>query len=219
MSADTLRAGLQALVNEVYGGSVVQASLDAGLARASVCTWTKGATPGLPWLLQLCFNAGADIVELVRGACRLLDDRWMTGRKYEVVARSYTFAAAEDSQVREQLLQAAGEDQPPSVREFARQYGLHVDTPGKRFAKEASLLSLARQRYLKGERQEQYVRAVDTYTRAAQTLRERGKTVHECSLQRESGLVAFSQNEVRVRALQAVLAQFRQSAAPASAGA
>jgi plasmid stability protein len=178
LSAESLRAGLLALVNDVYGGSVVRASTDAGLARASVCTWVKGATPGLPWLLQLCFHAGADIVALVCGSIRLLDDRSTAGRKHDVVPRSYTLAPVEEAEVREQLLKAAEEERPPSIQEFARQHGMHVDTPRKRFGNEARVLLLARQRFLGKEREEQYSKAVQMYTRAAHNLREQGKGVH-----------------------------------------
>jgi plasmid stability protein len=133
------------------------------------------------------------------------------------VARPYQFSETNDTEVRDLLRQAAMETNPPSLHEFARRHGLHVDTPRKRFAQEANVLSVAHQKLIERKRQEQYVKALESYTRSAESLRERGMSVHERSLQQDSGLVAFSQNEVRVRALRTVLAQHRHVAARALA--
>lgn len=206
---ESLRAGLKQLVSAVYGGSVVRASREAGLSRASVCTWAAGGRPGLPWLVQLCLHAGADVVQLLGGSYSPLDDQSMTGKQYDVMGRTYNFAQTDNETVRQLLREAAREANPPSLREFARRHGLHIDTPKKRFPAEARALAEVGRAHLKRIRQMQYEEAVASYTRAAQALQGKGLCIHERSVQQESGVVAFSQNASRVRALQSVLSRFR----------
>lgn len=70
-SAQSLQRGLRDLVDHVYGGSVVAASLTAGLSRSSVCTWVSGKhRPSLAGLMQLCHHAGADALKLLIGRFR-----------------------------------------------------------------------------------------------------------------------------------------------------
>lgn len=216
-TGETLKAGLRALVQSVHEGSVVRASREAGLSRASVCTWVQGATPALPWLLQLCFNSGADVLALLGGAFETLPDAWTTGRRYDVLVRPYKHTACDLESVREALVSAALSPNPPSVREFARQHDMHIDMPRRKFPQEARALSAAHQQHLKCRHEGQYMAAVAAYTRAAEEIAAGGKTVHVGVLQRQSGVVAFSQNEPRVRALNEVLSKFRAGEAQARA--
>lgn len=207
---EALQQGLRALVAAAYGGSVVRASRDAGLSRASVCTWVRGGAPALPWLLQLCFHAGADVLALLAGSFELLPDPWTAGRRHDVHVRPYKFSGVDVESVREEMRRAASSPNPPSVHEFARRHDMHIDTPRHRFAAEAKALSDAHRRQQERLRQEQYDATVAAYMRAAEGIQAKGKTVHVGVLQRESGLVAFSQNDFRVRAMNEVVQKFRQ---------
>ena len=65
-----LQQGLRKVVDGAYHGSVVAASLGAGLSRASVCTWVSGKfKPSFAGLMQLCHHARVDVVELLGGRC------------------------------------------------------------------------------------------------------------------------------------------------------
>jgi hypothetical protein len=209
---ESFRQGLNEVVQSTYGGSVVRASRDAGLSRASVCTWSRGAKPSLPWILQLCFHACADVVAMLGGSFQFSTEPWTAGRKIEVLPRPYTFAGVDDDQIRERLRAAAQLAEPPSLREFARLHGMHIDTPRNRFPVEARLLAAARKIFEARERERLYEEALAAYDGAAQRLWATGRSVTKNVLQREAGLMAFSQNAVRVRALETVLSMFKTEA-------
>lgn len=204
-----LQSGLKELVDRTYDGSVVAASLSSGLARASVHSWVAGARPGLPWLLQLCMHAGADPVALLGGSFVALPDQALSGRQYEVLPRDYKFAATDDATIRQRLTEASQAAEPPSIREFARECGIHVDTPRQRFPAEVTLLAAARKSYVERLNEERYQAAVQAYRAAAKALAAEGMTIHIKRVQERSGLVAFSQHRSRVRALRTVMAEFR----------
>lgn len=209
---ETLRSGLVELVKGAFKGSVVRASRESGLSRASVCTWVKGATPGLPWLLQLCFTARADVVALLGGSFRLLENDGSARESIDVMPRTYNQAALTAPEISQLLRQAVSEPEPPTLRQFALRNGLHPDTPRHRFPEEATALARARATYEERAREQRFRQAVGAYTAAGHSLQQRGLAVHAKSLQTESGLVAFSQHPPRVRALNAALTGFRNQA-------
>jgi hypothetical protein len=220
-SAEKLRSGLAEMVKEVYNDSVVAASQGAGLSRASVSTWIRGVfAPGLPWLLQLCYHARADVVALLGGKYKALklDAEDKARSRTNVVERTYSKADKTPSELKELLIDAALEDEPPSVAEFAARHGLHVDSPRHRFPDETRKLVAAHKRRLEVEQKVRVTEAAVAYKMAALALRRAGKRVHEKSLQQEAGLVAFSQNPLRRRALDAVLSEFRPPQADSATG-
>lgn len=212
-SAESLRTGLTELVKCVYGGSVVRASQQAGLSRASVYTWVAGEIlAGLPGLLQICFHAKADVCALIDGVYRSLDSspaEKSPPRRLQVVERTYNRSELNDDQIRELLEAAATEAEPPSLMQFARRHGLNVDVPRQRFVREAAVLAAANAQHMQLVYERRYVEAVHAYTAAVQALLRQGLSVHAKSIQKQSGVVAFSQNHPRVRALQEVLSKHR----------
>lgn len=202
-----MRAGLSELVDRTYGGSVVRASAEAGLSRSSVSTRVTGKfLPGLPWLLQLCFNAGADIRAVIGAPFPLLHkDGVGESSILRVVPRTYTHASLSDDEISRLLAEAAMEAAPPSAAVFAKRHGLHRDTARKKFRKEAPELVAAHHAYEQGVNERRYAEAVRAYDAAGEALTQQGKKVHAKSIQVASGLVAFSQNGARVRAMKTAL--------------
>jgi hypothetical protein len=216
-SPASMRQGLVALVEEVYGGSVVRASREAGLSRSSVSVWVAGDfTPGLPWLLQLCSHARADVCALLDGSFKAMgaadEDHSAERRPMEVIHRRYERPELTDIQIRELLLDAAKEAEPPSTARFARRHCLNADVLRKRFVQESRALAAANSEYMERVYERRYADSVASYSAAAHALLRQGKGVHARSLQQQSGLVAFSQNQLRVRALRAVMEKFRRGA-------
>ena len=207
-SADALRSGLKSLVASTYGGSAVRASLDSGLSRASVSTWIAGKfLPGLPWLLQLCYNAGADIRSLIGGPFRLVAEQLSSdGPSLRAVPRNYERSALNRSEIASLLVDAASMEDPPTIKALARQHGLHPDTTRHRCPAENALLAKASLARLSRMYEGQFNDSARAYKTAAQALVKDGQAVHARSVQERSGLVAFGQNRSRVRALQKTLA-------------
>ena len=220
--AESLRTGLAELVKSFYGGSVVRASQQAGLSRASVHTWLAGEIlAGLPGLLQLCFHAKADICALIDGVYRSLhssSDEKEPLRSLQVVERTYNRSELNDDQIRELLEATATEAEPPSLMQFARRHGLNVDVPRQRFVREAAMLAAANAQHMQLVYERRYAEAVHAYTAAVQALLRQGLSVHAKSIQKQSGVVAFSQNQLRVRALRQVLSEHRQKAGEEDGG-
>ena len=68
LSPELLRAGIQRMVDERFGGSVVRAASEVGLSRSLVCTWVKGTKkPSLGLLLTLCHKAEAELIGVLEG--------------------------------------------------------------------------------------------------------------------------------------------------------
>lgn len=215
-SPRTVRQGLTALVQAAYGGSVVLAALQAGLSRGAVCMWVKGtAVPGLPWLLRLCFHSGADVIALLGGSFRRLgaDEREQSRQLSEVVEREYTKRPTYSKpQLKKFLLAALDAAEPLSPAELSRRLGLHRDQLRKRCPEESQALAAAHDAHRRRVYEQRYRQAVGAYTKAACALRKRGKRAHAKALQVESGVVAFSRNAPRVRALREVMSAFARGA-------
>lgn len=200
----SLQTGLQSLVAEVYDGSVVRASAHTGLSKSSVSTWVRGARAGLPWVLQLCLHAGADVVALLEGNFSSLPT--VADGPHKVSPRTYRRAQHGAQDIKKWLNEAAAEQQPPSLREFGRRHGIHHDVIRRRFPHEGAGLSKSRTAHLKIQRDQLHEQALEAYERAAQTLKARGKAVHQRTLQQESGLMAIGRrNGYRYKAMRTVL--------------
>jgi TniQ len=207
VTKDSLQAGLVKLVESEYG-TVVEASLQAGLPRASVWSWTKTSMrPALAGLMQLCHHAGCDVVALLEG--KFIPLREVSAGVHKVVQRTYIRTTHTDDEIRQLLLLAATEEAPPTLSAFSRRLGLNEDAPRRRFPEEAQVLVAANSAYARAESQRKFDEALATYNAAAETLIDKGMPVGPKYLQQESRLVAFSQNEPRVRAMNTVIARYQ----------
>lgn len=215
-SKSTLQAGLEALVKSHYGGSTVNAALQSGLSRASVWAWRNtDMRPALPGLMQLCFHAGCDVVALLGGEAVSLHET--STQPHQVLQRTYIRAKHSDDQIREMLLLAAQEAMPPTLAAFSRRIGLNEDAPRHRFPEESRVLAAANMAYTLAANQRKFDDALATYSAAAEALAAKGMRVAAKYLQLESGLVAFSQNEPRVRAMNMVIARYENGTPSANA--
>lgn len=207
MTPTTLQRGLQQVVEHVYGGSVVRAAVKASLCRASVSNWSRGiGRPSLSALMQLCLHAKADLTALLSG--NFVSSGQGDGRstQHRVVKRQYVRARLNDEQMRAALDAAAQEPEPPSMSCLGARLGINMEVARRKFPEEAGRLKAAHEAMMEAEYRQRYADAVGAYTTAAAALKDRGEPVCEKYLQSESGLVAFSRNAPRVRAMHEVIA-------------
>ena len=212
ITQETLLKGLRTLVNESFGGSVVRAAVESGMSRGLVCTWLKGAKPGLPWVVQLCFHAGVSIAALARGEVRRACSSGGAGTAtHKAVPRTYQRASQSRAEMRSLLRSAASAPDTPSLERFAADNGLHPRALREWFPEEVrALTSLTLTRRQK-DSEERYSAALRAYGAAAEELRSKGDAVHARTVQQASGMVAFSRNRPRARALEVVLAKHSTS--------
>ena len=219
VSDATLRAGIRALVIERFGGSVVRASVESGLTRSLVCTWLKGSRPALPWVLQLCHHAGVSIVGLVKGKVQEADTKVAAGiATQKVVPRKYERTQQSRAEIEELLRAALLTDHPPTIIKFANQHRLNERMLRDWFPKEVRALGALTVERRDRDSQARYSAALEAYGAAAELMQMRGETVHARTLQQVSGMVAFSRNPNRVRALKEVLARYKPTAAAGMKG-
>ena len=229
-TADRLQRGLYELVDDVYQGSVVRASLSAGLSRGSVCTWVAGKhKPSLAGLMQLCHNANADVVELFSGRLETVPEPGSTTDEcadklaaddeeavalerrppIDLLERGYTRRTCEDD-LRTGLELAVLESPPPNLSQLAAR----LET-GSRFLREkwpaevAALLEVSA-RYRRTQEEVKFEETVATFERCAGELATRGRPVTPKYLQAASGLVVFRQNLSRTRAMSEVVSRYAQ---------
>jgi hypothetical protein len=107
--------------------------------------------------------------------------------------------------MRSELASAALAPSPPSLRSVCDRLGIVPRFAREKFPDDARRLSTAHAQVLAAQRQQRFTRSVDAYTAAAVALKNRGVAVGTKYLQQESGLVAFTRNDSRVRALRQVL--------------
>lgn len=230
-TADRLQRGLYELVDDVYQGSVVRASLSAGLSRGSVCTWVAGKyRPSLAGLMQLCHHARVDVVELFSGRLETVpepgaiedaeamdafaaDDAEAVALErrpaIDLLERGYIRRTCEDD-LRIGLEMAVMESPPPNLRQLA----VRLET-SRRFLREkwpdqADALREASARYRREQEQVKFVATVATFERCAEELVSRGMPVTPKYLQAASGLVTFRQNLSRARAMSGVVSRYSQ---------
>lgn len=214
-----LREGISKLVNARYGGSVVSAAQDAGLSRGTVCIWLRGSRAALPYVLQLCVRTGADVEHLLQGEYVRAAENYAECSDLRVPAQ-YRYNNLSSQTLKQLLTEASRRPIPPSVHAFAREIGIHIDTPRHRAPQEARLLSSAYARSCAERSQKveaQYERA---YEAAAMGLLAEGRGVHRKSLQERSGVHGFRADSPKRRALERVVAAHgSQTARPASSSA
>lgn len=210
LTRETLVRGLRKLVNEAFGGRVVDASLTSGLARATVHNWIAGPSrPNLPMLLQLCLCAKADLLALMRGHLQpateadTLDFAALPDLAPRTYVRSTASAQAIEAALRDALL---GEP-VVTIRETCAKLGITTRRARKLFPHLVRELGARFVAHARLEHERRFQRAVVAYGQAAEELSAEGKVVGAKYVQQRAGLVAFSQNPLRARALQDVLAK------------
>lgn len=219
VSDASLRAGIRALVSERFNGSVVRASIESGLSRSLVCTWLKGSKPTLPWVLQLCHHAGVSIVALVGGQVQEADIKGAAGGETQrVVPRTYERTQLNRAEIEDRLQAALLMDHPPTIRCFAKQHNLKERLLRNWFPKEVRALGELTVERQGRDSQERYLTALKAYSAAAELMQARGDAVHTRTLQQVSGIVAFSRNQIRVRAIEEVLARYKPPLTAAAKG-
>ena len=206
LSPDRLQTGLKCLVDQRYNGSVVDAALDAGLSRASVCWWIRGRGKlSLGMLMQLCHRAEADIVELVEGR---YVGRASDRQPIQANERCYTRTTTSWPEMADALKSALLESPPPNTREVARRLGVSHRMLSDRLPKDFSRLAAEAKRRRDLRSMALYAEAVETYSLTAKSLVADNRRVSSALLQRESGLSSFSRNANRTRAISEVVGRY-----------
>ncbi len=209
LNLETLRAGLRELVKARYGGSVVRASREAGLARASVCTWAGGkGRPSLAMLAQLCHHGEAGLVALLEGRYECAPARGGSGEHFRTEARPYQRASMPWSEVRAAILKATTEVPPPSLAALAKRIGVSKRVMRSKLPQETSELVVRNTAHRRACDRQRYAESVAAYTACAQHLMSQGIKVSSKHLQKHSGLSAFSQNKAKARALAEVVGRY-----------
>lgn len=215
-SPATLQAGLRAALDAAFEGQVVRAAREVGLSRGTVCTWAAGKIrPNLTGLARIACHADLDLVEMFSGrAVRLsarpqvlgtVDGQGAPGR-LRGYRRMTDLAAVEEA-----LRQAVLEESPPSLKQFANSRGItsrHVRELWPALANALTAASALRQQQECVEKASQTLAA---YEMSAASLKKQGISVTPKSLQRTSGLVAFTHNRPRVAALRQVIKKYSTS--------
>lgn len=208
LSLESFRQGLQAVMDADYGGSPVKAALESNCGRTTIFNWTKGGRPALPSLLRLCAHSKIDVIALLKGRRQLLT--LGDGGKYDVLKRGYSKRRDDKDELRQKLLDAASLPVPPSVKEFARSNGLYIEYPRRHFRKESDLLAEAHRLHLKKRWEYRHNEQRAAFCAAASSLRERGEVVTSKAVQKEAGIIVFSQNQRRMRSLYEALESAQQ---------
>lgn len=207
-SPESFRAGLTRLLELRFDGSVVSAAREAKLSRGLVCSWKKGSRPGLPWLLQLCLVAGADLSSLLCGNVVLTAP---LGLQSSAIKRAYRRTQIPTLDLASRIKAAAHRPSPPSLASVAKELGVHVDTLRALCPDACEELRAARAEDTKQRRERQYVTALKAFMEAGEVLKfAKGKRVTSAALQKQSGLTVYacSRSKVREQALLAVIRHF-----------
>ena len=229
-TGDRFQRGLYELVDDVYQGSVVRASLSAGLSRGSVCTWVAGKhKPSLAGLMQLCHNANVDVVELFSGRLETVPEPGATTDEcadklaaddeeavalerrppIDLLERGYTRRTCEDD-LRTGLELAVLESPPPNLSQLAARLETGSRFLREKWPAEVAALLEASARYRRTQEEVKFEETVATFERCAGELATRGRPVTPKYLQAASGLVVFRQNLSRTRAMSEVVSRYAQ---------
>jgi hypothetical protein len=208
-----LAAGIKDLVDKVFCGSAVRASLESGLARATVWNWLKGSRPSLSQLVQVCVHANADLVALFDGRYSPVSE---TGEglslSRKLADRPYVRTPLTDEQMSAALTEALDAAEAVSAAKVCARLGVDPKTARNRFPELTHRLG---QRFLAASAEDgrrRFRAAQAAYVKAASDLQAEGKTVGAKNVQRRAGLVAFSLHPGRLRALNEAIAQVRPDA-------
>lgn len=208
LTRESCLVGLRDVVQQAFGGSVVNASLDSGLARATVHTWLHGdGRPSLAKLLQFCLRARADLLELLRGRYQSTakSDVEGPGPLTHLAPRPYVRPAMSRQDMEQRLKAALAAEEVVSVRRLCNEIGISPRSARELFPDLVRVL--AKRSMVKGatDDERRFQEASEAYERAAEQLRAEGKFIGVKYLQQRAGLVAHSRNPARVRALRQVL--------------
>jgi len=209
LSFETLRAGLRELVRVRYQGSVVRASREAKLARASVCTWAGGkGKPSLAMLVQLCHHGEADLVALLEGRYVCAPAHGSSGDYLLTEPRAYERTSMPWSDIRAAVLTAMTETPPPSVAALAKRIGVNGRVMRGKLPQETAELVARNTAHRRACDLQRYAASVAAYAACAEQLLAQGIKVSPKHLQKHSGLTAFTQNKARARALAEVVGRY-----------
>lgn len=203
---DTLKAGIFDVVEKVYEGSVVRAATQAGMSRSVVCMWMKfGVQPALPWVLRLCFHAGADLVSVFRGKYVQSTGGAVQGTVIDI-PRKYQRSPMSLGELAPIVLAAARQPKPLSLPALCRKYNMHPDNVRRGLPAESRLLTQAYMAALRQEESRNFQECVAAYQRAADQLAVAKKAINLRSLQEQAELPTYRSRSPRARAIRQVLA-------------
>jgi hypothetical protein len=204
LSFERLRVGIQEAVDQRFDGQAVKASVEAGLARATVGSWLSGSSvPTLASLLRFCMHAGCDLVTLMGGHWRINDVA--LGAAMSLKRRSYRRSPLTDDEFRALILAASRATPPESGAQLARRLNVDPKTFRDRFPNEYTLLQVARKGQQRLEKEARYQQFADRFESAARLLKDRGVPVTRRSLQAEAAITVFKGSGSRTQALETVL--------------
>lgn len=204
LCSESLHAGLRAVIDGAFGGMVVPAAIESGLARATVLTWLKGTMrPALSMLVQLCLRAQASLVECLRGQY-VVADAWCgngLGPLEALAPRPYTRTLLTHEDIRRRLEYAIASEQPVSTRQLCDEMGVDTREARRRFP--ALMGTIARRSQVRNamDDQRRYAVAFDLFRNAALELAAEGLPVTDKFVQARAKMAAFGMNPMRVKAL------------------
>ena len=199
----------KALAEARFGRSAVEAAVVAELSRNLVWYWANTDTPpSLPLLLQLCASCGADLLALLEGRFEPAAD--VAPGPIRLVERDYQRMTMTVEELRAAVEQASSEAPPPSAKSVARRLGVSERRMRVLVPDEFAVLVERNTTHRQQEEERTFQATVSAYEAAAQALVAEGKTVGAKYLQERAGLVAYSHNRNRQRALEGVIAKYRR---------
>lgn len=208
-SRERLQAGIKALAEARFGRSTVDAAVGAELSRNLVWYWANTDTPpSLPLLLQLCASCGADPLALLEG--RFEPGADVAPGPIRLVKRDYQRMTMTVEELRAAVEQAGSETPPPSAKSVARRLGVSERRMRVLVPDELAILVERNTMHRQQQEERTFQATVGAYEAAAQALVAEGKTVGAKYLQKRAGLVAYSHNRNRQRALEGVIAKYRR---------
>lgn len=217
LTKESMLRGLQALVREAFGGTV-GASKRCRMSKGSLSMWVRGlGAISLGALLQLCSFARVDVLKVMSGDVTADDCAGNHGTAGALILsrkqKKQAKLVLSDEDARQALMAAASQAEPPSFTRTMNEMGMDRRVAQRRFPQECKALADARVKWLETIYQQARRSVEQTYIAAATELAQQGKKVTSKSLQRQAGLVAFSQNAPRVEVLRSVVARFTPSRA------
>ena len=182
-------AGLNELLEARYKGSVVNAALDCGFSRSTVCAWARGESrPPLGMLMVLCYRAEADIAALLEG--HYLHVPAPAGTLVKPT-RKYERSRSDWETVGRALTLASQQSKPPTTKEIAEKLGVPRRSIQTFAPRQAAELALARRGYAERCRAERIDGYEVTLVRAAEAILSQGRKVSCKRLINQSGIAAF----------------------------
>ena len=126
----------------------------------------------------------------------------------EIEKGPYTRIDHDWDDIRAAIVEATAQAYPPAATEMARRFQTSVRELYKKLPVELAALTKKGRDVQSEEYRQRYQEAHEKYAATAAQIADRGLKVSSKRLQQESGLVAFTKNPVRIRALNEVMAQY-----------